>query len=331
MTYQTTARWGDPVDPQTFRAVGDAVDSLYSHDQFQEAYDLMEKTWPGLPDGELHPSRQDCVLFKAYLLARLGRAEQVLETVQSMLHAGYTLRLTWPGFDLVRELPGYAELEKEMAVQLEEEKSQAVREINVILPESYDSASEHPLCLLLHGDGEDSAKLRMHWPTGPLLERGYIVAFVQSSQLVFTNRYAWLPDPEVAWKDIQETVGELTSSYPIDGSRTLVCGFSGGAITAVDLVFGEAIPAAGFISLCPEYKPAHFTPETVKAATERGVRGTFLEGSLVWPLDDEQEMMDCMQSAGFPIQLILNEDMGHVSPPDFDGKLERALRFVLDE
>jgi hypothetical protein len=40
-------------------------------------------------------------------------------------------------------------------------------------------------------------------------------------------------------------------------------------------------------------------------------------------------MLDVMQEAGLPIELILNEGLGHAAPPDFDVKLGRALDFVL--
>jgi len=329
LTSQTTARWGEPVDPKTYTEVGNEVDWRYGRKEFQEAYDLMEETWPGLPEDEMHPSMQDCLQFKAFLLAHLGRSEETLEVIRAALRSGYSWGLSWGVFDSIRDLEGYPDVEKENQELIHAERDAARREVTVMLPEDHRVGNRSPLCILLHGDGDCSGKLMEHWTTEPLLKRGFIVAFVQSSQLVFTNRFAWLPDPKIAWDDIRTSYMELCEQYTIDEERVLLCGFSGGAITTVDLVFGEAIPAAGFICLCPEFKPERFTPEAVKAAAERGVRGAFLEGSLVWPLDDEQDMMDVMQEAGFPIQLILNEDLGHAFPSDFEGKFEQALRFVL--
>ena len=107
-------------------------------------------------------------------------------------------------------------------------------------------------------------------------------------------------------------------------------GFSSGATTALDLVFGQVVPAAGFIALCTGDKPEHFTREDIDAAQARGVRGVFLEGEENWPDDDQQEMLQTMQEAGLPVELVINEGIGHGAPQDFPQKLDRALSFIFD-
>ena len=329
MTDRPTARWDEPVDPRTFAEADAEVDRLYTNGQYQQAYELLERTWPGLPDGALHPTMHDCVRFKASLAARCGHAELAFTILQAILRSGFSSNLTWSVFDSLRSLDGFADFERENEALLARERAEATRKLEVCVPEGFDPEEARPLCLLLHGDGESADILKGQWSIEPLLARGFVVAFVQSSQLSFTNHYAWLPDPSVAWTDVRAAFQELRSTYRIVEDQVLLAGFSGGAITAVDLVFGEAIPAVGFICLCPEFMPEHFTSEAVASARDRGVRGVFLEGELVWPLDDERAMMEEMAAADFPIKLILNEDIGHSFPADFPARLDESLDHIL--
>ncbi len=329
MTEMPHNDWTETPDVAVYDRVGTEVDRLYGTGDYATAYELLETTWPGLPDGELHPRMHDPLLFKTYLLAKLDRAEEALETIRAMHRAGFCCGLDWETFDPLRSLDGYPDVEQENARLLGATKRDAKLEYDVHLPEGYDADRAYPLAFVLHGDGGSKANAQDFWRPEPMLERGYIVVYVQSSQIVFTAHYAWLPDPKVAWKDVRTCYDEVCERHTIDPSTLIVSGFSGGAITTVDLVFGEALPATAFICLCPEFKPEHFTPETVARATARGVRGAFIEGALVWPLDEEQEMVDGMQEAGLPLEILLNEGFGHAAPPDFDAKLRRALEFVL--
>ena len=329
MTTKPANAWHEAPSEALYNNVGNEVDRLYGLEDYGAAYDLLEATWPGVPDREMDPGMQDPLQFKAYLLARLGRAPETLDVVRAMHRVGYACGLSWSAFDALRGLDGYEEAARENDRLIAEAQRDARLEIDVVTPPTYDSSVPAPLAILLHGDGENMENLKGFWRPEAMLERGFVVAYLQSSQLVFTRKFAWLPDPAVAWKDVQTAHQQLVSDYTIDPSRLLLCGFSGGAITAVDLVFGEALPATGFISLCPEILPAHFDAASAARAADRGVRGVFIEGALVWPLDDEQTMVDVMKQAGVPLEILLNEGYGHAAPPDFDQKLRQALDFVL--
>ena len=322
--------WREPPDDALYAEVDGEADRLYGTGDLAAAFKLLDETWPGLPGETMHPRMQDPLLYKAYLLSQLDRAEEAIEAVRALHRSGYSCSLTWSGFDSIRSLDGYDEVERENTRLVEEERKLAKLEYRVHLPDGYDVNRAYPLVLALHGDGGNMTKMQTYWPSRPMLERGYIVVYVQSSQLVHTNNFAWLPDPEIAWTDVRVCHEQVCRQHKIDASSLILAGFSGGAITSVDLAFGEALPITAFIALSPEIKPEHFTEEAVTRAVERGVRGVFIEGELVWPLDDEQEMETAMRNAGLPIKLILNEGYGHAAPPDFDVKLNQALDFVLN-
>ena len=329
MTTQPANAWHEAPDEATYNDVGNEIDRLYGLEEFAAAYELLEATWPGLPGETMHPRMQDPLLFKAYILTHLDRFEETLEIIRTFHRLGYSCGLSWSAFDGIRALEGYDEVERTNDRLIAEAKAETKLEYDVFLPEGHDAAKAYPLALILHGDGGSRTSVRTFWHAKPLLDRGFIVAYVQSSQLVFTAHYAWLPDPAIAWKDVREAHERIRETHRVDETSLILCGFSGGAITAVDLVFGEALPVTGFICLCPEITPEHFTPESVTRAAARGVRGAFLEGALVWPLDDEQEMVDQMNAAGLPLEIIVNEGYGHAPPLDFEQKFRQALDFVL--
>jgi len=329
MSTRPANEWHEAPDPAIYDRVGAEVDRLYGLGDYNDAYRLLDETWPGLPGETLHPRMHEVLLFKIYVLAHMGCVQETLAAIRVMHRLGYSCGLSWKVFDPIRTFDGYDEVERENDRLLAIAKEEASFQVDVRLPADYDPDVSYPLALVLHGDGSNRANVQQFWKPDAMLERGYIVAYPQSSQVVFTEHFAWLPDPAIAWKEVRACYDELCAKHKIDPTSLVLCGFSGGAITTVDLVFGEALPATSFICLCPEYKPEHFTPEAVAKAVERGVRGAFLEGSLVWPLDDEREMFEILQAEGLPIELILNKGFGHAAPPDFGDKLKQALDFVL--
>ena len=139
----------------------------------------------------------------------------------------------------------------------------------------------------------------------------------------------WLADPEIAKADVLTCYNAISEQYTVDPDRVLVGGFSGGAIAAIDITMAETLPVRGFVTLCPELQPASFTAERVRQAMERGVRGVILEGELVLPTPDEEKMMQILDEVGFPYQLIVNEEIGHMPPTDLEQKLAQSIAYCL--
>ena len=161
--------------------------------------------------------------------------------------------------------------------------------------------------------------------------RGFIAVYAQSSQRVSASGYVWLNDYAVARKDIRDCYEQVISQYPVDLEKVLIGGFSGGAITSLDITLAEVLPVRGFVALCPSLKPHAFTKENVLKAVQRRVRGVFLEGEHSLPVPDEQEMIGVFEEAGLPFRFYVNAGVGHIFPPDLSIKLGWAIDFILDE
>jgi len=327
----TPVLWTQPADPEVHAKVTRQVDRLFDPGGHREALDLLESTWPGLPEMELHTSLIDILILKAYFQTQINRPGDALATLEAMSRCGVSSFLSSPAYASIRALPGYAELARRNDALLTRERSEARVESDAYLPRDLRRGEAAPLMLVLHGDPGNLAKTRDEWPTAAIVSRGVIVAYLQSSQLRSTSRYVWMADPAVARADVQAAFRDLCQRHSVDTSRVILAGFSAGAATALDLVFGQMVPAVGFIGLCAGDIPEHFTRERVLAAKERGVRGVFFEGEENWPDEEEEAMLQTMQEAGLPIELVINEGCGHGAPHDFPEKMDRALDFILGE
>ena len=143
--------WHEAPDEALYNEVGAEVDRLYGIEDYAAAYELLDKTWPGLPGEVMHPKMQPPLLFKTYLLAHLERAEETMKVIRTFHRLGFSCGLHWNAFDLIRPLDGYDDVERENARLLEEGRRDAKLEYEVRLPAGYDTAKDYPLALVLHG------------------------------------------------------------------------------------------------------------------------------------------------------------------------------------
>jgi len=322
-------RWNEPADPARADAVIREVDRLFSAGLLNEALDLLSATWPGLPKTTLHDSHVDGLLIRAIAQVRTGQTTACLATLQALSQCNVSVHLASPTFDPLWTLEGYPEFAERNDALLQRERGEAHVRWEAIEPPGLSSSRPAALMLVFHGDPGNLTRMKTMWPAAPGIEHGAVVAYVQSSQLRSTGRYVWSLDGQKAWSDIRTAYEQLRDRYAAGGSPVILAGFSAGATTALDLVFGQGLPAAGFIGLCPGETPVHFAREQIVAARDRGVRGVFLDSADDWPDEDQRALMDALQAVAFPVNIVLHTGDSHAAPPDFADRLRRAVRHVL--
>jgi predicted esterase len=308
------------------------IDPLFAAENYQAMLDLLERAWPGLPDAAPDVRLIEILLFKAFCHAQLGRPADALAVFRAMLRCGLPSRPVSPAYAAVRELPEYAAFARENEALLDRARREAKVEFDVHVPAGLPRGARAPLFVVLHGEPGNRVRIRDEWPPEAVTARGVIAAYVQSSQFQSAGRYLWSwdgADPARARADVRAAFETLCRDYPADPDRVVLGGFSGGATTALDVLFGEIVPAVGFVCLCAGDRPEAFTTENLARAKEHGVRGIFFEGEKNWPDEDEQALLDAMRSAGLATEFVLNPGCAHEAPPDFAAKLGRALEFVL--
>jgi dienelactone hydrolase len=332
MSHTKASVWSQTPDLRVYARCLHEIDRLLSAEEHQGALDLLEATWPGLPDVAPDVRLIEILLFKAYLRAQLGRPGEALGVFQSLVRCGLASSLASPAYAAVRDLPEYAEFARANDRALERAQRDAKVELDVHVPDGLPGGAKAAAFLILHGEPGNLVRARDEWPPQAVTARGVIAAYVQSSQLRSAGRYLWGwggADPARAQDDIRAAFDRLCCEAPVDAGRIVLGGFSGGATAALDAVFRETVPAAGFVCLCAGDRVDGLTSQSLARAKARGVRGVLLEGEENWPDEEEQASLDAMRAAGLAVELVLNPGVGHGVPEDFPAKIGRALDFVL--
>ncbi len=302
------------------------ADRLYAEERYNEALKLLDHASQQFPENLF-----DIVWYKACIYNQVQDDQECLNAIELLVNRGFTCPLDWEWFDPLRENARFRRLAEENQRLLAKARQNTKMEYQVYLPEGYAKDQKYPLFLALHGDGgggniEDFSR---RWKPDGILEQGFIVAYIQSSQLLYTNNFGWLPDYSIARRDVRDCYDRVCAEYAIDQDTVIIGGYSGGAIMSLEITMADVLPIKGFVSLCPELKPESFTRENVERATKRGAKGIFMEGETMMPVPDEQEMLQVFQEVGFPHQFYVNKGIGHSFPQDLGEKLEQAITYIV--
>lgn len=332
---------------------------LYEEEKYKEALHLLNKSFEMLSNEDYNNNLFKILYCKTIMYSKVNMNHEVFDIISEMIDKGFSC-----SYGKLDNLPN--EIKNSKAYDLIKEKNDMLRlqqqqeskiMYEVHLPKDYNEDKKYPVFFNLHGDGVGGtiADHKNDWSPKVLLENGFIVIYIQSSQLVAYNGYAWLkrafdqksPDNNLVYKlsenhyllkelydsaydEIENCYKEIKGKYLIDEDSILIGGMSGGATACVDITMVNIIPIRGFIALCPELMPKSFTADSVTKAKERGVKGVFLEGENASILEDEERMVEVFKKVGFPYEFYINKGIGHDYPDDLDLKVENALGFILN-
>lgn len=219
---------------------------------------------------------------------------------------------------------------KNDALKVEKEKRTKF-EYKVYLPELYDENKKYPLFIAMHGDGDNMKLLETEWKSESFLDRGYIVVYVQSSQVYNNDGYSWINNFDITRRDIKTFYQEIRERYFINEECVILGGFSGGAIAGIDILMEDVISIKSLIAICPERKPESVTIENIDKAMHRKVKVVFMEGEKSLPMKYEEEMLEMFKEVGLPCEYYINKDLGHEIPKDFDEKIDKILEFIYND
>jgi predicted esterase len=297
------------------------VVKLYGEERFAEAAEILTEALQRYPDHIM----ANCVNL-ALMHLRMETFEKGVEALGYGLDHGIwygKYAFLDPTWDPLKGAPGWAALEarnleaKELATLAVEPR------LEVVLPDDYDPSRSYPLFLALHGGGENVDLFMPNWGS-PILAREFIVAFPQSTQLIAMDGYNWTEDMALSLREIGEAFQEVVSQYPVDEDQVVVGGFSSGGVASLEVVLQGTLPVRGFVVLCPAM-PDDFSPEAVRAASERGVRGTLLTTEMDGRVDQQKRMAEIMNEVGLPLEFHITPDIGHWYPADLAARIDEAI------
>ncbi len=297
------------------------IGQLYQEEKYAEAADVLEKALDLFPD-HLHANTYNLAL----MYVKLGALDKGIASLRKGLSRGI-----WYGkYDFsadvwkpLKENEGFREIQQlNEARRLEAQKKVKPR-LDVTVPEDYEAGRKYPLFIAFHGGGENIDVFKPQW-TSPLLQKEFIVAYPQSTQLIAPDGYNWTEDVLLALREIRAVYDRIIREYPVNTAEVIVGGFSSGGVASLEIVLNDTFPVEGFIALCPA-KPDDFTPEKVSAAQRRGIRGTLLTTEMDGRLGAQKEMAEVMRAAGLLQEFIITPNVGHWYPDDLGEKIDAAI------
>jgi dienelactone hydrolase len=314
---------------RTFDDLQDETMRLYQQGDYAATLDLLTR------EGDQYPDEGSWVLYmRACMAARVGQPAETVRLLDEALDRGY-----WFGEPVMRQSPSFLPLQGQpdfervaalniaRAAEAHAEPVLLVRE-----PDGGCAGAPCPAVLALHGNGADGPSALRGWE--PLVDRGWLLAALQSSQIAGQNQFVW-DDQAVALREAADHYAALQAQYTLDPARTLVAGFSMGGETALRLALSRTIPVRGFILLGPG-GPTIDTPNAwLPLITQHGADG--LRGAVILgeadtgvPHDAIRAIVALLNEHGIPCLLETVPGVRHAYPPDFGPILDRALAFVLN-
>jgi predicted esterase len=300
------------------------VGELFEAERFAEAATILEEIL------RLYPEHMEINCYNLALVrVRLGRPDEGLAALSYGLDQG-----VWFGkyaffeevWTPIRKAPGWAEFHHRNEAARARAQEVVEPRLEVALPQGYDPSRSYPLFLALHGGGENVDVFMPNW-VSPALKRDFITAYPQSTRLILTNGYGWTEDMDLSLQEIQTAFDEMVRRYAVDPGRVLVGGFSSGGVAALEIVLRNAFPVRGFVVLCPAV-PEGLSPGAVRAARERGIRGTLITTEQDHRVNQQIEMAEMMRAEGFSLEFSVLPNIGHWYPDDFAERLDRAIAHI---
>ncbi len=318
--------------------------NLADEGRYKEALTFLQEGIATLPKKEQEKYQFEIMDYKRWCLYKNGMYDEVFKTFTDMIEKGFICPLHY--CRSLKNDPRYIALKEKNDLLLAEKQRKTKFEYVVYVPQSYTNEKKYPLFFNLHGD-EDSLEFhRQCWKPEWLLNKGFIVVYLQSSQVTYHNAYVWIrrerhldenyvfpsdgkceiySDLHIEFKNCYDSISK---QYSINEKEIVIGGFSGGAVAAIDIALSNIIPIRGAVPLCSSI-PKMFNEENVKAAHENGLKFVFMEGEKDVPVQDVEEMMKECKRLGIPYEYYINKGVGHAYPDNLDEQLEKALNFIL--
>lgn len=314
---------------RTYEEFNTEVMQFYREQAFDKALDLLTR------EGDRFPEEEANILYlRSCMAARVGQNDLAIQVLDDALDKG----LWWSEF-VMRETPSWKPLQGMPAFEhlvevFKAKEEEAQTDASYITREPEGGCSDErpcPVLVALHGNLDNAGTALHGWRA--LASMGWLLAAVQSSQVMAANGYVW-NDQDVAVRDIKEQFAKLSKQYTIDTQQIIVAGFSLGGETALRVALTGAIPVRGFILLGPG-GPTVDEPEgwlpLIEQAQGSGLRGYILIGEEDRGIEQEaiRTLVKMLNEHNIPCELELLPNLRHEYPPDFAPSLSRGLAFIL--
>ncbi len=304
----------------TYEEMRGVVVDLFGQQRYAEAAAILAGAVPRYPDHVLANTFNLALMYAS--LGSLGEAVLALE--DGHRRGIFYGKWTFDGapWDTLRGFDGFQGVIARNEELIAEAQKTSVMKVEVATPDGYRPGRQYPLFIALHGGSENLTQFRPRWTSSRLRDE-FIVAYVQSSQVAGMNGYHW-QDDALTRRDLGTAYREVAAKYSVDPGRVFIGGFSSGGYGTLVTLFDGAIPATGFVILCPEV-PADPSTIAIAEARHRGVRGTLLTTELDGRLQRQKEYVATLAAQGLDVRLVVTPKAGHWYPDNLEQLIDEAL------
>ncbi len=204
-------------------------------------------------------------------------------------------------------------------------QKQASMKLELVKPAAFNPRRRYPLFIALHGGGENVAEFKPHW-TSPRLQKEFVVAFVQSSQVADMKGFHWQEDA-VTLKELTLAYQQIQQQVSIDPRHVYIGGFSSGGYGSMIALISGIIPIRGFIILCPEL-PADPDDAQLASLAKRKIRGTLLTTELDRRIERQKAFVQYLNAGRVPVHLKVTPNIGHWYPDNLPQLIDQALKHM---
>jgi predicted esterase len=307
---------------ESYLQVDRAVERLLTEKQYDAGITLLESVKKQFPERLF-----DILVNEMLICLKKGDMERCLDIIEESLKIGFFFYMDWRVFDPIRENNRFKAAFEPNRRLWTKFQAQAKMTYQVFLPKNYSPDGRYPMFMALHGEGSAIETFKEQWEPVTMLDQGFIVVYIQSSQVICTNGYRWMGDWKKTREEITTCYDEVMQNHPIDPEKVIVGGFSGGGIAAIEIALANIFPIKGFITMSAGHKPESFTRERVEKTTKRGVKAVLMQGEQE-QTPESQQMVQILDESGLVYQKVIFSG-GHEFPEDFPEMLAEAIKFVM--
>ena len=258
--------------------------------------------------------------FRYTLAAAAGKKEEAMAIMRGAIEEkGY-----WYSYDyLVKDedlnsLRGEEDFGSWLELCKEREQRALANPESKLLVEGK-AEKEKPLFLVLHGDQENIEITRPYWEG--VLDQGYVLALLQSSQIEFSHGYNWR-DVNQGVSEVGTYFGALMEDEAI-AADSWIGGFSAGCKVALRAILDGAITAKRFVFVAPWLPDLDEWKEELSLLKTKGISGHILVGMQDHDcLEGAEQLAGELMEIGVAITFEKIEGLAHDYPIDFQARLK---------
>jgi len=299
---------------------------IYMKGDYLEAYNFITENYKGIK-GNL----AQIYNFRYAIANEAGLEELALQIMrEAIVEKGFWYQYNYliededlKSLNKYKEFDALLDICKKRELEAKRNEKPALK---IIVPNKIDEKYKHSLIIALHGDQENIEITEDYW--GSCVDKNYILALPQSSQIQFSEGYEW-KNIEKGLRELKEHYENILEKYNIDSDNIIIGGFSAGGRVALYSILKDLIQVKGFILVAPWLPEIDEWAPLLDKIKEKGIKGYVVCGDK----DDDcyectRKFTDLLSSKKISYELKIFKGLGHDYPDNFNEILPKAIEFI---